>query len=164
MVIEAAKAVASVMGGLYERYRQWVDAREDAEALEKLLCLELRRNLALLDALRLDDAPQDSSAFLEAAKLLETEVIEQIFLPGKGSARLRERLDEREAEGEQDDDGDSVPVTNYLMRLYVRIIAIQKIAALPQDAQGLRKIRYATRLCTIRDRSARSLEWIEKEA
>ncbi len=166
MLIETAKAVASVVGSLYERYRQWQGARDDAEALEKLLCLELRRNLALLDALRLDDAPQDSAAFLEAAKLLETEVIEQVFLPGKGSLSLRERLDEqeRERDTEQDDDGDSVPMTNHLMRLYVRIVAIQKVAALPQDAQGLRKIRYGTRLCNIRDRSARALEWIESDA
>ncbi len=163
MVIETAKAVASVVGGLYERYLQWQGARDDAEALEKLLCLELRRNLALLDALRLDDAPQDSAAFLETAKLLETEVLEQVFLPGKGSLRLRQRLDERELENEQDDDGDSVPMTNFLMRLYVRIIAIQKVAALPQDAQGLRKIRYGTRLCNIRERSANALEWIESE-
>ncbi|HEV8246823.1 MAG TPA: hypothetical protein VGP93_13690 [Polyangiaceae bacterium] len=161
MVIETAKVVASVVGGLYERFRQWQDARDDAEALEKLVCLELRRNLALLDALRLEDAPQDSAAFLEAAKLLESEVLEQVFLPGKGSSRLRERLDRRAADSDPDDDGDSVPVTNYLMRLYVRIVAIQKIAALSQEAQGLRKIRYGTRLCNIQSRAAQSLTWIE---
>ncbi len=164
MIIDTAKAFASVVGGLYERYRQWVDARNDAEALTKLVCLELRRNLALLDALRIDDAPEDSAAFLEASKLLETEVLEQIFLPGKGSARLRERLDGSNEEDDADDeadDGDSVPMTNHLMRLYVRIIAIQKLAAIPQDAPGLRKIQYGRRLRHIRARAAEALERIE---
>lgn len=164
MMIDTAKAVASVVGGLYERYRQWVDARNDAEALTKLVCLELRRNLALLDALRLDDAAEDSEAFLEATKLLETELLEQIFLPGKGAARLRERLDApRDQDGDEDEDGDSVPMTNHLMRLYVRIVAIQKLAALPQDAEGLRKIRYGRRLRHIRARAAEALERIEAE-
>jgi hypothetical protein len=165
MIVDTAKAFASVVGGLYERYRQWVDARNDAEALTRLVCLELRRNLALLDALRIDDAPEDSAAFLEATKLLETELLEQIFLPGKGSARLRERLDEpKDGEDEAEDDGDSVPMTNHLMRLYVRIIAIQKLAALPQDAEGLRKIQYGRRLRHIRARAAEALERIEAEA
>jgi len=163
MIIDTAKAFASVFGGLYERYRQWIDARNDAEALTKLVCLELRRNLALLDALRIDDAPEDSEAFLEASKLLETEVLEQIFLPGKGSAKLRESLDGQDKDDDEDDDGDSVPMTNHLMRLYVRIIAVQKLAALPQGAQGLRKIRYGQRLRHIRARAAEALQRIEPE-
>ncbi|HVJ17733.1 MAG TPA: hypothetical protein VM686_20065 [Polyangiaceae bacterium] len=165
MIVDTAKAFASVFGGLYERYRQWTDARNDAEALTKLVCLELRRNLALLDALRIDDAPEDSAAFLEASKLLETEVLEQIFLPGKGSARLRERLDEPQDDNDDEaDDGDAVPMTNHLMRLYVRIIAIQKLSALPQDAPGLRKIQYGRRLRHIRARASEALQRIESEA
>jgi hypothetical protein len=164
MIIDTAKAFVSVVGGLYERYRQWVDARNDADALTKLVCLELRRNLALLDALRIDDDPEDSEAFLEASKLLETELLEQIFLPGKGSARLRERLDEpQKDDDEPEDDADSVPMTNHLMRLYVRIIAVQKLAVLPQGARGLRKIRYGQRLRHIRARTAEALERIEAE-
>jgi hypothetical protein len=162
MIVDTAKAVVSVVGGLYERYQQWVDARQDAEALTRLLCLELRRNLALLDALRLDDAPEDSPAFLEACRLLETEVLEQIFLPGKGSARLRGRLDEV-SDDEQSEDDDSVPLTNHLMRLYVRVIAVQKLSALPQNAEGLRKIRYGERLRRIRSRSAQALIRIESD-
>ena len=30
MIVDTAKAFASVFGGLYERYRQWTDARNDA--------------------------------------------------------------------------------------------------------------------------------------
>jgi len=164
MIIDTAQAVASAMGGLYDRYRQWVDARNDVEALTGLVCLELRRNLALLDALRIDDAPEDSAAFLQATQLIETEVLEQIFLPGKGSARLRERLDAPSAKDrDAEDDDDSVPMTNHLMRLYVRIIAVQKLSALPQDAQGLRRIRYGQRLRHIRARAAEALERIEAD-
>jgi hypothetical protein len=160
-MLDAIKMMMGAASDLYERWREMQGLRKDAEALRRLMLLECRRNLALLEALKLDgDAAQDDPALKHVAQELEVKVLEQLFLPGKGAAKMlaeleavdRELLeasdhDELEAGQPEREGADSMSL---LMRLYVRCVAVQKLARLPAEGEALRAIRFRTRLANIR--------------
>lgn len=146
MIDDVAKAVST----LWERWEAYRTLRGEQDSLRHLLSLEIRRNLALLDALKLD-GDQDNDALRSIAGELETDVLEQVFAPTKAARSVRETLDEVDPDADEEATAKSV-----LMNLYVRIIAVQKLARLPKELEGLRDIQYRTRLQNVR-RTLRSL-------
>jgi hypothetical protein len=144
MSVEPLESIRHVLSGLWERWEAYKSLRNEKASLRHLLSLELRRNLALLGAVRLDDGEQDGPALRAIAAELETDILEQVFAPTKAAADVRKELDQAEEPKPSEDDG---PTTkSLLMNLYVRVTAVQKLAALPADLGGLRKIQFRTRL------------------
>jgi hypothetical protein len=140
-------AMRGLVAGLWQRWLEFERLRHDEKALAHVLLLELRRNLSLIDVLRLDDdEAQDSDGFRIVATGLETEVLEQLFMPDKYSRALLEELSKIELSDDEGDLGSSVPVKNVLMSLYVRMTSLKKLAELPRDLDGVRRIHYRTRL------------------
>lgn len=160
MIREAVGAASRV----FDRWQEHRKLRQDAEALHRLLQLECRRNLALLGALRPDDDSQDDPAYRHVAKQLEVDILEQLFLPGKASLTMLERLEKATEDPAQDEDPpDQTDPTGLLMRLYVRIVTVQKLADMPVEGDALRRIRFRTRLDNIRARSLAILRTLESQ-
>jgi len=132
---------------LLDRWAQYLNLKADAQALIRLNAIECRRNLALLNALRLEDtSTQTDPDFLQIAKLLETEALESLYAIGpkenKARVLLSQRVDPKN--GDSQDDAD-LP-GELLLRIYVRITAMQKLVGLVRAGDGLRDIRWRTRL------------------
>jgi hypothetical protein len=137
-----------VANSLFDRWRDYRAVRQEASALIRLLYLECRRNLALLDALKLDGA-QDDADYVEVAHALETAILEQVFLVGEKQTKVLEHL-RKKPEGAEDEDAHDAP--DALMRLYVRVTALQKIASLSAKGHALRSINYRKRLENVKKR------------
>lgn len=146
--MDALETVHRALSGLWERWEAYKSLRNEKASLRHLLSLELRRNLALLGAVRLDEGEQDGAALRAIALELETDILEQVFAPTKAAAAVRDSLDVTE----EPNAGDDEPSTkSLLMNLYVRVTAVQKLATLPADLDGLRKIQFRTRLRHVAD-------------
>ena len=142
-----ANDLLSTATGLFDRWRQYLSLRSDAEALVRLVAIECRRNLALLNALRLSElAEQSDPDFLTVAELLETEALEALFAIGPKEAKAREILAQRIDTTLVDDEPDEDLPSELLLRIYVRITAMQKLLRLSRLGNGLRDIRWRTRL------------------
>ncbi|MCH2107762.1 MAG: hypothetical protein MK135_00405 [Polyangiaceae bacterium] len=161
MINQAIDLARGVGKGLIERWRDQESLRADAHSLLHLLQLECRTNLALLDALD-PQGEQVSEAYLYLASALSLEVVEQLFLPGKGSQQLLKDLERKpptddaalrdlsfESGGEHEQQ-ESVPSTGALMSYYVKASAMKKLCQLQPSAPGLKSLRYRTRLVNLR--------------
>jgi hypothetical protein len=139
----------SVASSLFDRWRHYLSLRDEGEALVRLSAIECRRNLGLLSALRLDEtASQSDPDFPAVAELLETSALEALFAVGPAEKRARELLSQTpEAEGE--DKEPDLPA-ELLLRIYVRITAMQKLLTLVRAGKGLRDLRWRTRLLNLK--------------
>ncbi len=134
---------------LFDRFRGYLSLRSDAEALVRLVAIECRRNLALLSALRLDSLEeQNDPDFLAVADLLETEALESLFAIGPKESKARELLAQRANEIPPNGAEEALPA-ELLLRIYVRMTAMQKLRRLSRAGQGLREIRWRTRLANV---------------
>ena len=76
--------------------------------------------------------------------VLETEALESMFAIGPKETKAREILSQRVEVTEADGDED-LPA-ELLLRIYVRITAMQKLLSFSRAGRGLRDIRWRTRL------------------
>ena len=102
------------------------NAKLDAKALGRLLLLEARRNLAILDATIHTDDPESPTRCWQAATILQVEVIETILGQGETSAKAFSEVEKlRISDPEKGQDG-----AGFLMSLYVRVISLRALAQL----------------------------------
>lgn len=136
---------------LFERWGQYLNLKADAQALIRLNAVECRRNLALLNALRLKDtSSQMDPDFLQVVRLLETAALESLFAIGPRESKAHALLSKRVEAGSDDAQNDDADLPNeLLLRIYVRITAMQKLAGLVRTGEGLRDIRWRTRLLNL---------------
>lgn len=139
----------STAGSLFERWRQYLALRGDAEALVRLVAIECRRNLAVLSALRLDSAEQSDPDLLAVAAVLESEALESLFAVGPKENKARKILAQPAAPSKVADDADEDLPGELLLRIYVRLTAMQKLLRLPRVGAALREIRWRTRLSNV---------------
>ncbi len=158
--MENVKDVLGIAGGLFDRWQQYREAREDAAALVRLLYIECRRNLALLDALNLDGS-QDDPDYVNVAQGLETAILEQVFMTGEKQTKALDKIRQQTASSSEE-----IPVntTDALMRLYVKITTVQKISRLDADGKALKAIHYRTRLKNVKQQLLQIIPELESLA
>ena len=140
------KEATGLATSLIDRWVAGKRARLNAKALVRLLRLEARRNLAILDVAIRIDGPDSAPQLWEAATLLQVEVIETILGQGEISARAFREVEKlRISDPEKGQDG-----AGFLMSLYVRVISLRALAHL-NSKSPLRTVKIELRLKHMRD-------------
>lgn len=140
----------SIASGLFDRWKRAREVGDFREASIRLLAIEIRRNLAVLDALR-SDAAQDDPDYRALAALLDTSVTEQILMAESVSVKVMQKLGKLELPDEANHEkGNAEIAADVLTRVYVRIATVQALARVEPRGEALRAIRYRERLHNIR--------------
>lgn len=159
MITEVVGVIGAI-GSVFDRWKKLNDTKIEREVLLKLLYIESRRNLALLDAIRLDGEEQDDADYLSVAEELETAILEH-YLMGKEDSRGA--LAKFVGVLTFADEPLSEPPKDTLMSIYVRITALQKICRLPMKGTVLKNIRYRTRLQNLKSSLVELVKFLGQE-
>jgi len=152
---------------VFDRLNKWKQLEKDGHAKTRLLYLECRRNLALIDCMKLGDQNENGSAadLLNTAGLLETEILEMIFMDSEKGNKFFELLSKSVAQ-KNDDGNDEVTgdpdgikikgkgkksIIEAAMFAYIRISLIKKLSSLTPNSSILDNINLKTRLKNIRN-------------
>ena len=141
-----ANEARGLVTGVIDRWAAAKNAKLDAKALVRLLLLEARRNLAILDAtIGAEDADSHARSW-QAATVLQVEVIETILGQGETSAKAFSEVEKlRISDPDEGQDG-----ADFLTSLYVRVTALQSLALLNRKTP-LKKVRIELRLKNMRN-------------
>lgn len=133
------------VGGIIDRWTRAKAAKVDAAALVRLLRLEARRNLAVLEVTSGRHDAFEGERLWEVATVLEVEVLEAVLGQGETAMKAFRALRTLPVhESEDTRDG-----ADFLTSLYVRIKTLQSLALL--NAKGpLSWVRVDTRLGNLR--------------
>ena len=139
--IGAAKALAEVSSGPLDRYLKMRAAKLDAKALRRMLLLEVRYNLAILDVAVGRKAPLAEDALWNVPSLLQTEMLEAVL----GSSKEAEVLT-KQMKGIKIEDKDLISETSgVIANIYARIVALQGLGVLNRRV-GLQSVKIELRL------------------
>ena len=153
----AVTEARGIVGGLIGRWAAAKNAKLDAKALVRLLLLEARRNLELIDAgLRAEEDGSDTVLW-EVTALLHVEVVETIL--GQGEISAKAFADVRTLKLTDPEDGRDG--ADLLTSLYVRVTSLQSIAVLNSQSP-LRRVRTKVRLKNMRDDFLRLVQALPK--
>lgn len=160
-----------ILKGLYiigtdciDRYSKWKQLGDDVDAKIRLLYLECRRNLALLDCLRMEKGRAkgtESAALLKIIPLLETSIIEMAFMDDQKGKRLFDILNKEidlnpgkkpAAKDNTETMKDKKRKTRIkvAMSIYASVKTLEGLTKLNADAKMLKKIDYRRRIENIR--------------
>lgn len=140
----------SLATSLLQKGSLWLVAREDASVMMEMLQCEIEYNLNLINTLS-EDANQWSPACVAIGSHIKTDYISSAFAPGKASSRLRELLHDVQVTPDGDEEQEksvakSATVGEALQIVLVRMYSIQALAKIEKRPDGMREIRFATRL------------------
>ena len=147
-----------------DRYGKWKQLGDDVVAKIRLLYLECRRNLALLDCLRMEKGRMtktESAALLKIIPLLDTSIIEMAFMDDQKGKKLFELLnkevdlkltEERTIKGKKQTGNAKRRPTRIkvAMRIYTSVKVLEGLSRLNADEKMLRKLDYKRRISNIR--------------
>ena len=147
-----------------DRYGKWKQLGDDVDAKIRLLYLECRRNLALLDCLRMEKGRMtktESAALLKIIPLLDTSIIEMAFMDDQKGKKLFELLnkevdlkltEERTIKGKKQTGNAKRRPTRIkvAMRIYTSVKVLEGLSRLNADEKMLRKLDYKRRISNIR--------------
>ena len=132
---------SQMAGGLIDRITKLRDANFDAKALCRMLLLEVRYNLAVLDVAVAQKEPLSRDALWRVPPLLRAEVLEALLGSGKEAGVIAKVLKDLKAS-----DKDLITESSGIIpNLYSRIIALQGLAVLHQQVV-LEKLKIEVRL------------------
>lgn len=140
---------------MIEQFNNWRQMRKDIDAVIRLLYLESARNINLLEALNYEgkSLKSDDDAYKKAALLLETEILNMIFLEGKKSSRIFKIMEKMSDIELEDEDGTSETekrhTLNALSFIYIKIWTLKKLVQLETKGKALKSIRYRNRMKNI---------------
>lgn len=140
---------------VYEHFKSWRQFNKDTNAVLRLLYLESMRNINLISTLNFDDKniKTDDDAYKRLALLLETDMLNLVFLDGKKSTNLfsvMSDLSQLKFEEEDSDEHDNSKNTlSALVYLYVKIWTLRKLASFDSKGKALKSIRFRARLKNI---------------
>lgn len=139
-----------------DRYTKWHNLKRDVNAKIRLLYLECRRNLALLDCINTDKLNDEAclSDLLKLMLLFETDILEMIFMDGeKGNKLFDIFLKPIVAEKENEDDSEKKEMRTFVqaaMFIYVQASVLKKLGKPDIKASVLKKINYKVRISNLK--------------
>jgi hypothetical protein len=152
----------NLLTDVYERLSKWKQLRNEIHTKLRLLYLECRRNLEILEVVELEQTNHihtDDEDYKSVIKALGTDILEMVFLEGKSSNKLYESLrkefkfreigehDDKEQAGREE----SVSVMQAIVYLYVKIDTLKKILAIEKKGSALKKVYLRSRLSNIKE-------------
>jgi hypothetical protein len=144
-VLGLGNAAKDLFGGLVDRWAKAHTAKIDAKALVRLLRLEARRNLAILDVAVARAVILPPPALWAVPELVQTEIIETLL--GRGDEANRALGILRKLNVEKDED--SLDTDDFLTNLYVRVTSLQSLALLNRQTP-LESVQIQRRLMALR--------------
>ncbi len=150
-----------ILSDVYDRLSKWRDLKREIHTKLRLLYLECRRNLEMLEVVELEKTNgiyTDDEDFKSVANALSIDVLEMVFLEEKGSGKLYEILRKKMSVTEtikHGEDGDEsrdrdMSVMQAIVYLYVKIATLRKILAIEKKGVALKKIYLRSRLSNIK--------------
>ena len=162
-MLDIVKGVYDISTNIYDRYAKWKSLDKEVSVKIRLLYLECKRNLALLDCISeraRKDTKVNESEFLSIAALLETDILEMVFMEGEKETKLFETLSQKvDVELTRDDvSGEEginsakqrKSVIQLVMYVYVRVSILKKLASSKEGSKVLKNIKYRKRLENIK--------------
>ena len=144
-IVGVARESYGLIGGAIDRVVRANAARLDAEVLVRLLSLEARRNLGVLEVTSGREGDVDAASLWDVSTVLDLEVLETVLGQGAVAAKAFEALRQLPVY-DPDVDRES---TDFLTSLYVRTKALQALALLNHKVP-LPWVRVDVRLRNIR--------------
>jgi hypothetical protein len=144
--LSAGNAAKTLLGGMVDRWRAAAQSSMDIDAMLRLLVLEVRRNLAILDVAVGHKAPLPPAELWLVPTLLQTEMIEAILGRGAAQTGAFRVLSKVSLPSDSEDDAGGAGT---LATLYVRITTLQSLAVLERQA-SLSRIKIQLRLANLR--------------
>ena len=176
-LIPLLKGLYNIGTDCIDRYSKWKQLGDDIDAKIRLLYLECRRNLALLDCLRMEKGRMtgtESAALLKIIPLLDTSIIEMVFMDDQKGKKLFELLNkevdlklneertikiERQA-GKIKQRQTRIKVAMYI---YTSVKVLEGLSRLNADEKMLRKLDYKRRISNIRSAYICMVKSLHKE-
>lgn len=140
-----ANEARGLVTGIIDRWAAAKNAQLDAEALLRLLRLEARRNLAILDATIGAEGADSRTRSWQAATVLQAEVLETILGQGETAVKAFSEVEKLKIADPNEEEGGA----DFLTSLSVRVTALQSLALLNRKAP-LKKVRVEVRLKHLR--------------
>ncbi len=123
---------------------------KEAEALLRLLTLELKHNIALIDTLH-SDGPQWSDGAARVAGALQCDVLNMVFLPEARYQKLRANIAGLKLPGDENEGETAADTGDKLESLWVRVRTVKTLGQQGQVQAGQREIRLLQRLINLRN-------------
>lgn len=138
-----------LIGNLLERYWRTQDKKIDTNAVLRLLVIEARRNLAVLDVAVARKAALPAGALWNVPMVLRIEVLEALLSRDVRSDKALKTIagftSKRQADG-----SDEPGTASLAMSLYVRTTALQALCTLNRKS-GLDRVQIKLRLERLRE-------------
>ena len=140
---------------MIQQFNNWKQLRKDIDAVIRLLYLESMRNVNLLESLDFEkrNIKTDDDGFKKISLMLETDVLDLLFLEGRKSSklfRIMEKMSDLELEEEDDfTAGNGRHTLNALSFIYIKIWTLKKLIVLDTKGRALKNIRYRSRIKNI---------------
>jgi hypothetical protein len=139
-------AFAAILGRLFAGET----SRKEARALLRLLTLELKHNVSLIDTLH-GDGPQWSDGAAKVAGALQCDVLNMVFLPEARYQKLRANIARLKLPGDENESETTADTGDKLESLWVRIRTVKALGHQGQLQAGQREIRLLQRLTNLRN-------------
>ena len=148
--LKIVKGIFDIGFNIFDRYEKWAKLRNKTDVKIRLLYLECRRNLALIDCI--PEEGGDLKTLFQIVQKLETNVLEMVFMEDDGNknfinALMKSGEDSKKREPEKR----SKTILGIGMSLYVRVYILKRLFELHDAKSKLKNIRYEKRLKNIKD-------------
>mgnify|MGYP003383483757 CR=1 FL=1 len=130
LALGAGLTAKQLIGGIVDRWGSAKSLQLDERAMLRLLLLESRRNLAVLDVAIGRREPLSTKALWLVPAVLQTDALEAVLGQGKAEARSFEKLKKLVV----GDDASVAQSSSALANVYVRITAMQSLSAINGEA------------------------------
>lgn len=141
----AGLTAKKLLGGMIDRWRTVQASQMDQKAMLRLLMLECRRNMSVLDVAIGLREPLSTKALWLVPAVLQTDALEAVLGQGQAAAGAFKQLSRLKPAS-----GLSVPPdVGILANIYVRITALQGLCAI-NDHAPLSRVRIKLRLAGLR--------------
>ena len=163
-LIPLLKGLYNIGTDCIDRYGKWKQLGDDVDAKIRLLYLECRRNLALLDCLSMEKRRMtgtENAALLKIIPLLDTSIIEMAFMDDQKGKKLFEILnkgvdlklsEKRTAKREKQPGKDKRRSTRIkvAMYIYTSVKVLEGLNRLNAEGKMLRRLDYKKRISNIK--------------
>jgi hypothetical protein len=142
----------NLVSGVFGKVLDGLDNKREARALLRLLTLELKHNVALIDTLKAD-GPQWSEGAAAVARALQGEVLNMVFLPHDRYQKLRANIAALPLPEDEDEGGEPArtqTTDDKLESLWVRLRTVQVLGQQGSLHPGQKDLRLLQRLMNLR--------------
>lgn len=144
---------------IYDRIDKWKSLKNNVESQIRLIYIECRKNMALLEIVKEEKGYKDEEIIKIIGKL-NIEITESIFCPGEGNKKLFKKLSKKIKVKIPNDIEGQLPfsyspeeynIYKTLLTIYLKIYSVQLFAELKKEKVENLKILFSVRLKNIKD-------------